>query len=120
MYTLIIEADFKAQHQLRYPDWQEPLHEHNWHVQVAVSSDTLDENELVMDFEELKSLLESVLSRYRGKQLETLEIFEYLNVSAEKVASTLFSQLKPHLPTSVRLDFVEVTEAFGCRARYSE
>lgn len=120
MYTLIINAGFQAQHQLRYPDRQEPLHEHDWNVEVAVSSDRLDANELVMDFEELRLLLEAALAGFRGQQLETLEVFEYLNASAEKVASTLFSLLKPHLPADIRLDYVQVTEAPGCRARYSE
>ena len=73
-----------------------------------------------MDFEELKSLLESILSDFRGKRLETLEVFEYLNVSAEKVAYVLFTLLKPHLPDTIRLEYVEVTEAPGCRARYSD
>ena len=119
MYTLFVDMNFQAQHQLSFADGtQEPLHEHDWNVCAAVSSDQLDKNELVIDFEELKSLISSILQDLRGKQLESLGIFEHRNVSAETVARTLYDQLAPKLPTSVRLESIEVTEAPGCRARY--
>lgn len=120
MYTLSIEMGFTAQHQLKLNDGtQEPLHEHEWQVCVSVSSDRLDSNELVMDFEYLKSLLDKKLQEFRGKRLESLGIFEHRNVSAETLARTIYQDLAPKLPDSVRLDAVEITEAPGCRARYS-
>jgi len=120
MYTLFVEMQFRAQHQLTHENGtQEPLHEHNWAVVAEVSSDKLDKNELVMDFEELKSMLDSILQDFRGQRLESLGIFEQLNVSAETIARTIYEKLAPTLPVSVRLNAVEVTEAPGCRARYS-
>jgi 6-pyruvoyltetrahydropterin/6-carboxytetrahydropterin synthase len=110
---------FKAQHQLSFVDGtQEPLHAHDWNVCAAVSSDRLDENEMVIDFEELKSMLSSILQDLRGERLESLGTFEHRNVSAETVARTLYDRLAPKLPRTVRLDWIEVTEAPGCRARY--
>ncbi|OQY03479.1 MAG: hypothetical protein B6I25_08015 [Planctomycetales bacterium 4572_13] len=120
MYTLFVETNFKAQHQLSFEDaTQEPLHEHDWKVCVAVSSEQLDKDEWVMDFEELKCITESMLQDFQGQKLELLPIFENRNVSAEIVAHTLYDQLAPELPHPVRLDFVEITEAPGCRARYA-
>lgn len=120
MYTLSVEMTFKAQHQLKFENGtQEPLHEHDWKVCISVSSDRLDKNEVVMDFEELKSLLDSILQDFRGQRLEALGIFEQLNVSAETFARIIYEKLAPKLLTSVRLDAVEVTEAPGCRARYT-
>jgi 6-pyruvoyltetrahydropterin/6-carboxytetrahydropterin synthase len=120
MYTLFVDTTFTAQHQLSFANGiKEPLHEHDWKVCVAVSSDQLNKDELVIDFEKLKSLLKKILREYNGKQLETLKIFENQNVSAETLARTLYEQLSTKLSPAVQLDFIEVTEAPGCRARYS-
>jgi 6-pyruvoyltetrahydropterin/6-carboxytetrahydropterin synthase len=120
MYTLFVDMNFKARHQLSFSDGtQEPLHEHDWKVCAAVSCDRLDEDELVINFEELKSLLSGILQELRGQRLESLGIFEHLNVSAETVARTLYDRLAPKLPNTVRLESIEVTEAPGCRARYA-
>jgi 6-pyruvoyl-tetrahydropterin synthase len=119
-YTLFVDMAFTAQHQLSFGDGtQEPLHEHDWKVCVAVSSDRLNKDELVIDFEELKCLTESMLQGLRGQRIESLGIFESRNVSAEMLTRTLYDQLAPKLPDTVRLDYIEVTEAPGCRARYT-
>ena len=119
-YTLSVDMAFTAQHQLSFENGvQEPLHEHNWKVCVAASSEQLDKDELVIDFEELKYLTESILRGFQGQRLESLGIFENRNVSAEMLSRTLYEQLAPKLPNTVRLDFIEVTEAPGCRARYT-
>ena len=120
MYTIFLETTFTAQHQLTFSNGkQEPLHEHEWKVCVAVSADRLTDEDLVMDFEELKLLLESTLQDFRHRKLETIPLFEQRNASAENVAAILYQQIAPKLTENVRLDHVEVTEAPGCRARYS-
>ncbi len=120
MYTIFLESAFTAQHQLTFSDGkQEPLHAHEWKVCVAVSAQKLNSEDLVMDFEELKLLLESILQEFRDQRLETNPLFEQRNASAENVACILYQQLSPKLTDNVHLDYVEVTEATGCRARYS-
>ena len=120
MYTLFVDMTFTAQHQLSFEGGvQEPLHEHDWKVCVAVSSEQLNKDELVIDFEDLKCLTQNILRDFQGQRLESLPIFENRNVSAEMLARTLYDQLSPKLPHPVRLDFIEVTEAPGCRARYA-
>lgn len=120
MYSISVEMGFTAQHQLKFESGtQEPLHEHDWKVCASVSSERLDKNDLVMDFEYLKSLLDVLLQDFRGQRLESLGFFENRNVSAEHLAVMLYKDLAPKLPDSVRLDFIEVTEAPGCKARYS-
>ena len=111
---------FKAQHQLKFENGtQEPLHEHDWKVCAIVSAERLDKNELAMDFEEIKSMLDSVVQEFRNQRLESLGIFENRNVSAETLARVIHEQLAPKLPSFVRLDGIEITEAPGCRARYA-
>ena len=72
-----------------------------------------------MDFEELKLLLESTLQDFRGQRLETSPLFEQQNPSAENLAAILYRQIEPKLPDTVNLDYIEVTEATGCKARFS-
>jgi 6-pyruvoyltetrahydropterin/6-carboxytetrahydropterin synthase len=120
MYTIFVEMSFKAQHQLTFDDGtQEPLHEHDWKVCAAVCSQRLNKEEIVVNFEELKSLLKSTLRDFTDQQLESMGVFEHRNASAENLACILYNQLAPRLPNTVRLSFVEVTEAPGCRARYT-
>ena len=120
MYTIFLTTSFKAQHQLTFSDGiQEPLHEHDWKVCVAVSAEKLNTDDLVMDFEELKLMLESTLQDFRDQRLETIPLFEQRNASAENVASILYGQIESKLPDTVNLDYIEVTEAPGCKARFS-
>ena len=120
MYTIFLTTSFKAQHQLTFSDGiQEPLHEHDWRVRVAVSAEKLNADDLVMDFEELKLMLECTLQDFRAQRLETNPLFEQRNASAENIASILYCQIEPKLPDTVNLDYVEVTEAVGCKARFS-
>ncbi|MBL7216034.1 MAG: 6-carboxytetrahydropterin synthase [Phycisphaerae bacterium] len=120
MFTIFLESSFTAQHQLTFSGGtQEPLHNHEWKVCVAVSAEKLNNEDLVMDFEELKLLLERTLQDFRSQRLETNPLFEQRNASAENLAAILYQQIEPKLPDTVHLDFVEVTEAAGCRARFS-
>ena len=120
MFTILLETTFKASHQLTFTDGtQEPLHEHDWRVCVSVSADKLDENELVMDFEELKLMVEATLQDFRDQRLESVGHFEHRNTSAENLARILYTEIAPKLPDTVHLDYLEVTEAPNCRARYS-
>ena len=120
MYTIFLDTSFRAEHQLSFTNGtQEPLHEHDWKVSVAVSSPKLDKDDLVIDFEELKALLEGILIDFRGRRLETVGFFEQRNASAENVAHIIYEKIAPKLPDTVKLQHVEVTEAAGCRARYS-
>ena len=121
MFTILLDTEFNAPHQLTFADGtQEPLHEHTWKVCVCVSSPKLDENDLVMDFEELKLILESILQDFRGQRLETIGLFEHRNTSAENLAQILYKEVAPKLPDTVHLDYLEVTEAPHCRARYRQ
>ena len=121
MFTILLDTEFKAPHQLTFADGtQEPLHEHDWKVCVSASAPKLTEDEMVMDFEELKLILESILQDFRGQRLETIGHFEHRNTSAENLARILYELVAPKLPDTVHLDYVEVTEAPHCRARYAQ
>jgi 6-pyruvoyl-tetrahydropterin synthase len=73
---------------------------------------------LVMDFRDLKSALESVVSEFDNQQLDQLDYFVRNNASAENVAKYVYEKLVPQLPDEVRLDCVSVGEEIGCWAKY--
>ena len=120
MFTVTVQTSFKASHQLTMPGGQtEPLHEHNWVVRSSVAAEKLDETGLVVDFKWLEAKIEEVVSPLNGTRLEELACFEGVNASAENVAKYIYDKLEPLLPGRAELQYVEVSEAPDCWAKYS-
>ena len=120
MFTITVETTFKAGHQLRLVGGgKEPLHRHDWVVRLAVSAERLDEMGLAVDFEELKAKLEDITAPFQDGQLEKLDYFKTNNASAETLAKYIFDKIELLLPAQVELEYIEVMEAPGCRAKYS-
>jgi 6-pyruvoyltetrahydropterin/6-carboxytetrahydropterin synthase len=102
-------AAFSAAHQLRLYDGSlEPVHGHNWRVEVTVRSAKLDSIGVVMDFHELERLVDKIIEPMHNTHLNTLSTFVDMNPSAENVALHISQSLK--LPPSVTLSRVEVWE----------
>jgi 6-pyruvoyltetrahydropterin/6-carboxytetrahydropterin synthase len=109
---------FSAAHQLRLYDGSlEPLHGHNWRVEVTVSSKNLDAIGVVMDFHELQRLLDEIIRPMHNRHLNELATFAKLNPTTENVALLIGTSL--HLPAGVSLDRVEVWETPENSAIYS-
>ena len=121
MFTITVETSFLASHQLAFKNGeQEDAHEHNWAVKVAVCSEKLNEDGLVMDFCVLKEKIQAIVTEFEGNKLENMDCFSANNASAEIVAKYIFETIKPQLSGSVKMDYVEVAEAAGCRAKYED
>jgi 6-pyruvoyltetrahydropterin/6-carboxytetrahydropterin synthase len=112
---------FNAQHQLTLGDGtKEPLHHHNWGLTCAVSAYKVDKMGLAFDFNCLKAMLEESVAEFKDTKLEDTTIFKNINSSAENVAEYVYNRLEKMLDSNVKLEYVEVTEAPHCRARYSK
>lgn len=120
MYTISVTATFRAGHQLKLSDAVEPYHIHDWIVEAAVNSESLDENGVLLDFNKLKKILEQIVSPFNDQTLEDFECFKNTNTSAENVAKYIFVSIKEQIPKNISPLCVEVTETIGCKARYSE
>jgi 6-pyruvoyltetrahydropterin/6-carboxytetrahydropterin synthase len=108
---------FAAAHQLRLYDGSlEPLHGHNWRVEVIVSAEKLDSIGVVMDFHELERLVEQIVGPMHNHHLNELPMFAKLNPSTENVAIYIGQTLR--LPVGVTLDRVEVWETAENSAIY--
>lgn len=118
-FEISIEATFAASHQLRdYKAPLEPLHGHNFRVEVFVGTVELPGTGYVMDFLELEALLKEVLSPYDHRHLNDLPPFDELNPTTENMARFFFDQLGRKLPDGVRLRRVRVWEAPTYSATY--
>ena len=119
MFTISVEKSFSARHALAFADdSKEPAHSHDWLVVAAVSAEELDERGLVMDFRRLQAIIEDITSELEGDKLEQLDYFQRNNSSAENVAKYIYDRIAAVLPSELNLDWVRVTEAPGCAAKY--
>jgi 6-pyruvoyltetrahydropterin/6-carboxytetrahydropterin synthase len=121
MFTISVETHFWASHQLVLQDGsKEPLHHHNWLVTVEVGSKKLNEMAVVMDFNELKAMVDNIAAEFDNKALNQTGCFQQNNPSAETVAKYIYDKIKIELPQGVQLMNVKVVEQTGCSAKFSE
>ena len=119
MYSVIVESNFKASHQLRFADGSvEPLHLHNWLVTAELSSENLNNIGLVIDFNELKTHLQDITAEFVDKNLDQTPYFSKTNPSAENVARYIYEKLEQKLEKPVHLDSVTVVEQAGCAGKF--
>ena len=122
VYEITIEATFSASHQLRgYKAEIEPLHGHNFRVEVSIAARELDQVGLVIDFLELDERLKEVLAPFDHRHLNDLPPFDQLNPSTENMARYFFERLEEKLERpELELRRVRVWEAPTYRASYSK
>ncbi len=124
MYELMVESSFSAAHQLRgYKGKCERLHGHNWRVQVTVSSERLNEIDLVIDFHELKKMVKEVISGLDHSFLNEVFPFTEINPSSENIAKWLYDSIKKKIEKdykAINLSSVTVWESETASATYYE
>ena len=121
MFTISVETCFWASHQLVLPDGsKEPVHYHNWLVTAEVASDKLNDMAVVMDFHELKKMVDNIAAELDNKALNEVGCFQQNTPSAENVAKYIYDKLKMELPEGVKLRNVKVVEQTGCSAKFGE
>jgi 6-pyruvoyltetrahydropterin/6-carboxytetrahydropterin synthase len=94
MYELKVVTNFSAAHQLKnFEGACEDLHGHNWKIEVYVTSETLNEAGIVMDFRVLKAHVKTVMADLDHKFLNDLEAFKDQNPSSENISRYVAEQL---------------------------
>jgi 6-pyruvoyltetrahydropterin/6-carboxytetrahydropterin synthase len=126
IFEVSIETHFCSAHALRdYKGATEPTHGHNFRVIVTVSGRKIDKAGMLIDFLELKPLIDDEVGRLNyGFLNESVEEFRLdggkLSPSAENIAFVLFERLRKRIPAGVNLCRVQVFEAPGSSATYRE
>lgn len=122
MYEVIITHPFVAAHRLKLYDGSlEPLHGHNWKMEVRLAGKDLDKIEVLIDFLEVKAKVAELLKKIDYTYLNENLQLEGRNPSAEVVAYWLFQKINDAVRHPVaRVRKVTVWETEDCAASYSE
>jgi len=98
MFEVKAVSHFCAAHYLvEYKGKCESLHGHNWQVEAVIRSKRLDHRGIVIDFKDLKKLLNEILSGLDHKLLNDLSFFHKRNTTSEIIAQFIFAELKKKL-----------------------
>ncbi|HXV60850.1 MAG TPA: 6-carboxytetrahydropterin synthase QueD [Vicinamibacteria bacterium] len=120
-YEVSVQTTFAASHQLRgYKADLEPLHGHNFRVEVFVGAESLDDSGLIIDFLELEAKLREVVAPYDHRHLNDIAPFDEENPTTENIARFFYETLAKSLPRGVVLHRVRVWEAPTYSATYGE
>ena len=120
-YQVIIETVFSSAHALRhYHGVTEPLHGHNFRVQVVVEGKRLQNKvKYLSDFVRLQEALQAVVKPLDHVNLNEHPPFNKENPSAENLAGFIGREFTRHWKESgVRLESVTVWETPETAARY--
>jgi 6-pyruvoyltetrahydropterin/6-carboxytetrahydropterin synthase len=122
MYEAAYETTFCATHVLtRDGRPLEPVHGHDWRVEVVAGADELDAIGVVVDFEHLKKAVSDVAARFHYKDINSHPDLASVSPSAEVLARYFFQEVRKGMGAEGgRLLRVRVWEAPGCSATYSE
>lgn len=120
-YQVIVEEGFSAAHALRhYYGKTEPMHGHNFRVQVVVEGKRLQNKvKYVTDFVALRRALRATVERLDYSVINEVPPFTKENPSAENIAIYICDQLKRRWrEPGVKLESVTVWETPESAARY--
>jgi len=122
MFELMVETTFSAAHQLKgYRGKCERLHGHNWKVQVHVIAEKLNEIDIAIDFHEMKSLTNEVVSALDHSILNEIFPFTEKNPSSENIAKWVYDSLRKKIENeTIQLSAVTVWESENASATYYE
>lgn len=120
MYELMVESQFSSAHQLRgYKGKCERLHGHNWRVQVVVSAEKTGETGLVIDFHELKRIVDEILTTIDHSVLNQIFPFTEINPSSENIAKWLYDSVKKKINSrNIGISSITVWESENASATY--
>ena len=121
MYEVTIRKSFSAAHLLKEIGGKcETLHGHNFFVEVSVAAESLNAEELLIDFRDLKRWTQEEIDQLDHTYLNELDCFRGVNPSSERIARFLFERIAPRAEQArVALSRVTVWESENSRVSYS-
>ncbi|HEX9668185.1 MAG TPA: 6-carboxytetrahydropterin synthase QueD, partial [Thermoanaerobaculia bacterium] len=113
MHTVFKDFQFAAAHAIRgHTRGCENLHGHNYRVRVHVAARELDELGMVLDFADLKAVVQEVLGPFDHRVINDIPPFDRRNTTAELLAEFVYQEVERRLAATarVRVARVEVWE----------
>jgi 6-pyruvoyltetrahydropterin/6-carboxytetrahydropterin synthase len=94
MFEVSVEQEFASAHALRnYKGACENVHGHNWKVQVVIEGEKLDQAGMLIDFLEVKRMMDCIVARLDHRFLNEVPPFDAVNPSAENLAEHFCEQM---------------------------
>jgi 6-pyruvoyltetrahydropterin/6-carboxytetrahydropterin synthase len=124
IFEIRASTHFDAAHMLR--DYDGPcarMHGHSFRVEAALAGSQLGPSHLLVDFHDLKRLLEEIIEPLDHRCLNEVEPFTELSPTSENIARFVYLSLADklsELPTGIRLSWVSVSESPDTRVLYRE
>lgn len=113
MHTIFKDFTFAAAHAIRgHTRGCENLHGHNYRVRVHLQASQLDELGMVLDFADLKEMMQEILGPFDHRVINDIPPFDERNTTAELFSEYVFEQVARRLESQdrVRVARVEVWE----------
>lgn len=122
MYYVTKEFEFASSHNLRnYEGPCQRVHGHNYKLQVTVKSEKLNQQGMVIDFSDLKSIVKDIIfKKYDHMHLNDVEPFDKLNPTAENMTSVFYNMINTRLPENVKVHSIKIWETSTSFAEYKE
>jgi 6-pyruvoyltetrahydropterin/6-carboxytetrahydropterin synthase len=102
MHTIFKDFSFSAAHAIHgHTRGCQNLHGHNYRVRVHLRASELDELGMVLDFADLKAIMQEVLGPFDHRVLNEVPPFDQRNTTAELLAEHVFDAVAERLPPVV-------------------
>lgn len=121
MHTIFKDFTFAAAHAIRgHTRGCQNLHGHNYRVRVHLQAERLDELGMVLDFADLKEMMQEILGPFDHRVINDIPPFDQRNTTAELFSSYVFEEVARRLADQerVRVTRVEVWENDSACAVY--
>lgn len=113
MHTIFKDFSFSAAHAIRgHTRGCENLHGHNYRVRVHLRTAQLDELGMVLDFTDLKAMMQEILGPFDHRVINDIPPFDQRNTTAELLSQYVYEEVESRLAEQarVRVGRVEVWE----------
>src|SRR5688500_9913872 len=113
MHTNLKDFTVAAAHAIRgHTRGCENLHGHNYRVRVHLRAERLDELGMVLDFADLKAMVQEILGPFDHRVINDIPPFDRRNTTAELLSQYVFAEVARRLAGQerVRVTRVEVWE----------
>jgi 6-pyruvoyltetrahydropterin/6-carboxytetrahydropterin synthase len=98
MYTICKDFTFAAAHAIRgHTGGCENLHGHNYRVRVHLRARSLDKLGMVLDFADLKAIMQEILGPFDHRLLNEVPPFDERNTTAELLAQHVYDEVSRRL-----------------------
>jgi 6-pyruvoyltetrahydropterin/6-carboxytetrahydropterin synthase len=121
MHTIFKDFAFAAAHAIRgHTRGCENLHGHNYRVRVYLQAATLDALGMVLDFADLKQVMQEVLAPFDHRVINEIPPFDNRNTTAELLSQYVHEEVQRRFAAEgrIRVTRVEVWENDSSCAAY--